>query len=322
MRLVVASHNHVGKKLAYPIRTNRGLLFMPHGKELTEILISRIQNLGVTYIYVEEKFSEEVIMELSFEELIKEDIIKHLTSLYINIQKTQIVDERLVHFLVQLILNNINLSENAVFYREPTDNEYDKLALHSLEVAFYCINIAKHRRMRIQELEKIIASALLHDIGKLLDDTRGSHEERAVNILRRNPNIAPLVYVPILHLHEKIDGTGKFKVPKDKLHVHSQILHLTNNYSNHIEKFSDINQRVEMMNMEAGTRYDLKVFKNAMEVLYCYPNGLMVTLTNATQGLVCKQNIGFPSRPVIVRLDGHVIDLMKEPTIFIKEIIS
>ncbi|WP_305767773.1 HD-GYP domain-containing protein [Candidatus Epulonipiscium viviparus] len=321
MRLVIASQKHIGKKLAYPIRTNKGLIFMPQGRELTASIITRIRNLGITYIYIEEKFSDEVVIELIFEDPIKLEILNNLSSFYSSIKKNGIINERLLTQTIRMIIENINLNENAILYKEPSKDEIEQLSLHSLEVAIYCISISKNRRIRFQDIENITSSALLHDIGKL-KDAQKPHLEIALDLIKNNATFSPMVYVPILHIHEKIDGTGSYKVTGTKLHPHSQILHIANNYSNLIDKVTDINQRIEMMNMEASSRYDLNLFKQAMEVLYCYPNGLMVELTNSEQGLVCRQNIGFPSRPIIISNEGKIIDLMKEPTLFIKEIID
>ncbi|ONI45928.1 hypothetical protein AN641_02835 [Candidatus Epulonipiscioides gigas] len=321
MRLVIASKKHIGKKLAYPIRTYTGLLFLPAGKELTDSIITKIKHLGITYIYIEETFSDEVVMEPVFEDIVKLDLLTDLINMYTQIKKTKVINDRLLLQIINMIIDESNINENSVLYRNPTKEQIDEIAAHSLEVAIYCIAICRNRRTKYQDIEKIVASAILHDIGKLILDSKPPLE-RALNMMRANTTISPLVYVPVLHIHEKIDGSGPYKIKGDKLHLHAQILHIANNYSNLVQQVLDINQRIEVFNMEASTRYNFEIFKKAAEVLYCYPNGLMIELTNSVTGIVAKQNIGFPLRPIIITKTGTVIDLMKEPTLFIKEIID
>ncbi|ONI45929.1 hypothetical protein AN641_02840 [Candidatus Epulonipiscioides gigas] len=323
MRLVIASKKYIGKKLAQPIKTSTGILFAHIGTELTQQVIDKIKTMGINYIYIEEPFAHDVVITPVFEDNTKTTLLNNLIRLYTQIQKNQSIDIRLLAQIVIMIQDEINLTENAFLFRDIFKNEIEELAFHSIEVAIYCFAIARNNNMKYQDIEKLIASAILHDIGKLVKNSNSStHHEMAVNIIRTNITISPVIYIPILHLHEKIDGSGPYKIKGDKLHVHAQILHIANNYSNLAQKESDINQRIEIFNMEASNRYDLELFKKANEILYCYPNGIMVELTNAKVGIVIKQNVGFPSRPLIVTTQGEVINLLHETTTFIKKTIN
>ncbi len=65
MRLVSATNSHLGKKLAHPIYTNNGLIFIRQGQELTPNILMRIRILGIVYIYVEETFADDISLDLA-----------------------------------------------------------------------------------------------------------------------------------------------------------------------------------------------------------------------------------------------------------------
>ncbi|OOB80577.1 MAG: hypothetical protein BEN19_04160 [Epulopiscium sp. Nuni2H_MBin003] len=260
-------------------------------------------------------------MDLVFEETIKKTILAKLKLLYLQVQKKRTINENLLKDIVNLIKFNVNINENAVLFKDIIANDkVSDISMHSLEVAVLCIRAMKNARVGYDAVEKIMYSSILHDIGKLVDNTE-NHRRTAFDMIKASTSLSPVVYIPILHIHEKIDGSGPEKVKAESLHINAQVLHIANNYSNLLAKIPSPDEAVERLQADALRKFDLAIFNKAIEVFYCYPNGVKVELTTGDKALVIQQHVGFPTRPVIVTDDGTNIDMMESPSIFIKHIL-
>ncbi len=317
MRLVLATLDHVGKKLAYPIYTNKGLIFMNPGYTLNEVAIERIRNIGITYIYIEDDISHGLNIVQAMTDTLRLNILKDLQDFYTAIQKKGQINELMINKLADLIMNNTNISENAVMHNDyGVDNPISRLAVHSLDVAVRCLAGLRNRKDNFDNIKKIILSALMHDIGTLVD----CDEPRIASyeMIKKQTSFPPTVYIPILHIKERIDGNGPDKIQKEKLFINSQVLHIANNYSEFVQELRRPYEAMEALSADAVGKFDLDVFKSIINVIYCYPSGLLVKLTGEQFGIVTKQNADFPTRPILTMTDGTQLDLTKNNSIFIE----
>ncbi len=322
MRLVFLNEKQIGKILANPIYTTSGMIFIREGNVITANILDKLRKIGVLTVYIED--STGITLQEVIDSQIKIEIINEIKNFLEKIKKYRTIDNKQLSFIKQKIIDNIDISENSVSidnYVSITKDNLSELALHLLDVIIYVIKIATARQIPAIKIDTLISSALLHDIGKLFEQSEKTHYEYAYELIKLNHNFGPTIFIPILHLHERIDSKGPLNVPGNKLLENSQILHIANNYSNLLKENSIPYQVIEKLSLDALQKFDRVIFKDSINAFYSYPNGIEVILNDGRQGIVFKQNKGFPTRPTIfLPSSTTLINLTEHLTIFIQKV--
>jgi len=300
MKLILVSKNLIGEVLANPIYAENEMMILNKGNKITENVISRLKKMGVTTVYIEDG-DDEFNLQETLPSAVKFNIIKSLKAIFDDVKKREYVNDKKVNEIIVSIMNNINLSENAVMLSNLVANdEVSKIAIHSIDVTILTIMVGIRKKFDDNKLMKLGAAALLHDIGKLFTDDK-YHVKRAQQILKMNPSIMSTTYMAVYYMYEREDGSGLFGIPGEKIHEFAKILGICNEYINNIngEKAMLPHEAIEKITAEAISKFDKEIYKDFIESVYCYPNGLQVKLNNGQKGLVVMQNIGFTTRPVL-----------------------
>jgi HD-GYP domain-containing protein (c-di-GMP phosphodiesterase class II) len=198
-------------------------------------------------------------------------------------------------------------------------------------------------------MEKLAAGALLHDMGKILLDSKivnkedklepeefehiKSHTTLGYEALKKCVNLTELSRIISLYHHERMDGTGYPTGTKaGELHEFTRIVALADVYDALVsdrcyrKKWSS-NQAVNYLIEHAESQFDTKLVSVLIKQIAIYPNGSMVRLSNNVIGIVKEQNTNFPLRPIVRVIsdaegndvDMYEIDLMKILSITIIE---
>lgn len=327
MKLVLTNDDLIGEFLANPIYTESGIMFLNKGNKITGTVISRLKKMGVMTVYIEDG-NDEISLQEVLEASVKLQAIKSLKQVFDEVKKKQYVNEIKVSEIVRQIMYNISLSENAAMISNlvPSD-ETSKLAVHSLDVTILAIMVGIRKRYDEKKLMKLGIAALLHDIGKLFTSGR-DHVKKGQELLKRNPSIMITTYMAVYHMYEREDGSGLFKVSTEKVHEFAKILGICNEYINNIsgEKTVLPHVAIEKITAEAVNKFDQRIYKDFIQSVYCYPNGLQVRLNNGQNAVVVMQNKGFTTRPILAvnTNDGYRFCNLVEVenlTLFIEEVI-
>jgi putative nucleotidyltransferase with HDIG domain len=118
-------------------------------------------------------------------------------------------------------------------------------ARHSAAVARYAREVARCLGVSEREQDLIHTAALLHDIGKfifpdsilfaerkLTDDewqTVKLHPEQGAKLVRRIEGYGPVADIIYAH-HERVDGNGYYRVPKEQIPLGSRIIAISDTY--------------------------------------------------------------------------------------------
>jgi putative nucleotidyltransferase with HDIG domain len=118
-------------------------------------------------------------------------------------------------------------------------------ARHSAAVARYSREVASRLGCDEREQDLIHTAALLHDIGKfifpdsilfaarkLTDDewhTVKMHPEQGARLVRRIEGYGPVADIIYAH-HERVDGNGYYRVPKEQIPLGSRIIAIADTY--------------------------------------------------------------------------------------------
>ncbi len=254
----------------------RRTLLLGRGAEISAPIVSRLENIGYSYIYIEEEGTEDVLpqdilseesranalLEISdfignltktFEDMVRDangpvDFMKAI-NLSFNLPKTSGIKKATRDIIEDLfIIGSVEKYEtNAVI---PRTNAIQR---HSLNVAVLSMLIGYQYEYTDPELQELGMGALLHDIGKLTmlefydkKDWEFSPEEKVEmrkhpelgeHILSNSRTISEIVRQIIIQHHERQDGQGYPNGLKG-----SNQLPLRSNFTelNHIFRFAEI----------------------------------------------------------------------------------
>jgi len=327
MKLVVANEKLVGEVLANPIYTENGVLFLNKGNEISNKAIVKLKKMGVTTIYIEDG-NDEISLQEVLPTPIKLQIIHSLKQIFKEIKDMNYVDDKKVTIIVKDIIENVNLFENAVLISNIVQNdEISKLVIHSLDVTIITIIIGIKKKYKMISLIRLGIAALLHDIGKLFSDN-SEHTKIGQELVKRNSSFSPTTYMAIYYLYEREDGSGPRGVSGEKLHEYVKIISICNEYINNISgnKAMLAHEAIEKITAQAITKFNKEIFKDFIDSIYCYPNGLQVELNNGSSGIVVMQNTGATTRPIIVIHENdsyYFCNLIDETnlTLFIEKVV-
>lgn len=325
MKLVMISDKLIGQILANSIYIENGTMFLGKGNKLTESALKRLKRMGFNTIYIKDD-NDEVQLQEVIETPVKLHILKLIKSLFEDIKKTKYVNAEQVFNIVQEVITNINLSENAALISNTTpSDDIAKISMHSLDVLILSMMVGCQQKYDDRKLKSMGAAALLHDIGKLFTN-ENNHTNIAYGLVKANTAFGATTYMSIYQLNERIDGTGPLGLPEDKIYEFAKILSICNEYIetlNHEEAVLP-HEAIEKISAQTINRFDIELFKNFSKSVYCYPNGLQVKLNNGQVGVVIAQNKEMTTRPVLqIKKDGqnNYCNLMHDLTLFVQEVI-
>lgn len=224
MRLVILNDTLVGKKTANNIYNENGIMFLREGSTLTLNIIKRLINMGIGTLYIEEDVANMLTLQEVLDSKIKLKLIKRLMELFKNIKKTQYIEYEAFTSIVEEIIKNINLSENAILLNNFTKNDnMFNFCMHAIDVTLIAIKVGSYRRYDIKKLTNLALAAILHDVGKLItdDDEVQHHAVAGYNLLRKNIMFKSTTYMSVLNHHEFEDGSGPLH-EKEKIYMSLQ----------------------------------------------------------------------------------------------------
>lgn len=325
MKLVILNNKLVGETLGSSIYTEDGVMFLRKGSILSDSIIKRFSKIGINTIYIDDG-NDDITLQEVIPTTIRLGLLKSIRSVFEEVKKTKSVNYSMVVEIVEDIIENINLSENAVMTNNlvPKD-DIAKLVLHSLNVATLSIMVGSRRKLNEKKLVALGMGALLHDIGKLFTQGR-EHTEVGYKLVKSNTLFGPLTYMSIYELYEKKDGTGPLGLQGDKIFEFSKIVSICNAYTKYIEddKGNLPHVAIEKIAAEAVSAYDDDIYRDFVNSIYCYPNGLPVRLNNGLEGVVIAQNKEAATRPIVqVKENGkyNFYNLLQNLTLFIEDVI-
>lgn len=325
LKLSIPTDKLIGEKLAVPIYNANGMLLVNSGQILSEKLINHISSIGINTVYIHDGNDDITLSEI-LPSNIRLKFIKLLKNEFIMCKKINYLNETVISKIVEDLLREINLSENAFLYNNIGSNDdLELLSNHSINTTLVSIMIGVKRNYATKKLFNLGIAALLHDIGKLYS-LKEDHVELGYRLLKKNLFFTSTMTIAVLQHHENINGTGyPSKISSEKIFEFSKIISLSNEYINHLFSKETIlpNEIIEKLSAETLTKFDANIFKDFSRSIYCYPNGLTVKLNNQLTGLVIMQNRDMPLRPVImVKINDQreYIDLTKNLTLFINKI--
>lgn len=330
MRLVQTATVAEGTLLGKAIYNDKGKILLNEGVVLENKLIKRLGKMGIHYIYVKDKKTEDLEVRDPLSAKLKrkamDSIEKHFREIELetNHLSQAIVLEKttknLTNLVRELLFELKNNQDLLVLLSEVyTYDHY--IFTHSLNVTMYSLAIGMKLNLPEKDLEILGLGAILHDVGKMkipesillkpdkltreeFEEIK-KHAEEGFQILRKIPSISLIIAHCAYQHHERLDGTGYPRgIKGNEIHYFGKIIAVADVFdavtSNRVYRQAMLpHEGLEILYSGSGTLFDKKVIEAFRQAVAVYPVGITVELNDGRRGVVSRQNTGLSDRPVV-----------------------
>lgn len=339
--------------LAQDIMGQYDTLLMSAGVVLKQEYVNRLEELGIQYIYVEDRYAvgieKQHITELKIKELCQKQVHDTLNK-YANSGSSALEEmKEVAQDIITDLLEEPQIMYNVAGVRQKAESAYS----HSINVAALSAFIALCMEIEEKKVREIAIGSLLHDIGysnvkinirekKYTDYSEKEKKEMEMHVIYGFTAIEYENWLSntakeiILHHHENINGTGyPMHIDGTKMKIGAKIVAVCDTFDRLIygdfAKQMKVHEAVEYIYANSGKRFDEQVVKVFNTSIAAYPTGTTVKTNMGEIGIVLRQNPDYPTRPIIRVLknsqnnfcDGWVEkDLLKELSLFIVDTVD
>ncbi|BBH21508.1 phosphodiesterase [Paenibacillus baekrokdamisoli] len=343
MRLLPIHMCQPGMKLAKKIYSEEGLVLLSERMELTTKLISRLSECGISFVYIEDPRTSDIIIP----DLISEET-RHRALMEIRSNFRDMMDRpksktgvsypyigKSFRHVMNMVLDDLTAQKDAMVMLMNMGIVDNYLFNHSLNVCIYSSILGIASGYSREELMTLGLGAMLHDVGKTQINTNvlkktGSlthdeyeemkrHAERGYYLLKDEPNIPLLAAHCAYQHHERLDGSGYPRgINGNEIHEYAKWIGLVDSYdamtTTRIYRSPMLpHQAVESLYAGSGTLYEQRMLQLFRDKVAIYPLGITVKLHTGESGVVMDINSSCAHRPVIRVLYGETGEELKVP---------
>lgn len=307
--------------LGKSILTNDGGILLRAGIRLTTRYISKLKQLGVLYIYIEDERLDDVMVEddnlLKFKRLAMKSMLKTINNLHTvgngNVKDAIRTVEDIVEYIIEC--GDVNKS----LYDIQTYDNYTYM--HCIDTCIMTTFLGMTMNYNEKELKELAIAGVLHDVGKIkipskIINKKGrlteeecseikKHPIYGKEILEKNMSIPNTVIKAVEQHHERVDGKGyPYGLNGNEIFKYGKVICICDVYDavsndrSYRKKFKP-NDAYELVLAGSGNIFDENMVMSFKNTFAIYPLGCCVKLSNNTEGYVIRQNRGFPDRPIV-----------------------
>lgn len=343
MLYITKKHLKPGMILAKDIylynRNSFNTFLLAKGQVLNSTYINRINYHNIDGAYVENDAFNDIIVESYIDDNLKAESLQRISDVYYEFQVSsgKINDYMIKHLsktvnnIVVELLNKEDLTYNIMDFKNFDSYTFQ----HCLNVAMLSISTGISLKLSEHELHILGLAGVLHDIGKMfipieILNKPGKLTEEEFEIIKTHPvnaakqlkNLVPQeVLRAIEDHHERLDGTGyPYGKEGSNIGLYTRILAISDVYDSltsdrPYRKSIFPNEVVEYLMGCADKHFDYDILKHFLKIIFAFPVGTFVKLSNEKLAVVIKNHSENILRPLvrIVNSDGTVgedIDLL------------
>lgn len=307
--------------LAKNIFTDFDTILLSEGTVMRQSYISRLKELGIEDIYVEDEISEGIAVDEMTENRIKEqcqETVKKTVSQYICTGDNEL---KKIQDVAKTIILDILKEPQIVFNISGVRQKSELVYAHSLNVCALSVLLALKLNIPKKKVKEVAEGAILHDIGyyrvpvEMMGRDRNDYSEKEKRALRLHvvEGYSVVEYEGwlskfskdiILYHHERMDGSGyPLKLTGNKLNTGTKIVSICDYfdnlvYGNFMEKCK-VHEAIHKIVQGAGKEFDAEIVKKFEQSVAAYPNGTLIITNKGEKGIVLRQNNQNPTKPVI-----------------------
>lgn len=331
-----------GERLAKPILLGVGTVLIYEDTILKREYIDKLQELGIEEVFIREKKKSTVTEQATIEEQVRHeysDKVKELLERHVHNNNNNIGElQEVAQNIFDEVIEQKEVVDCVIEIHERSADIYE----HSVSTCVLSVLTALKLGIEKVQAKEIAVGSLLHDIGMryievdtvnrdLTDMTAyeaaeyKKHPVYGYSAVENEEWISQTAKTIILSHHECIDGTG-FPLHTRHNDIVRQIVAVCDVFDSMIcgigNRRRKVHEAIEYIRYNSGTKFNRKVCETFLEFIFLYPNGTKILLNTGEKAVVVRQNKYMKERPVIRMLETQeMIDMMKENTIFIEEIL-
>jgi putative nucleotidyltransferase with HDIG domain len=312
MRHITIDKLQPGHFLGRNVLNNNGTILLKEGVQLTPPMISTLQNIGVTALYIKDPNFEDIQPEEVLSEETKHLVIGKLNETFKSIKSGKDINPREISFSVEAILNDVVRNKSVLIELNEIRTKDLEAYLHALNVCVISTMIGTSMSLNQIQIKELAVGALLHDVGKAVPDCddqardpKHHHTWKGFELLKKRQEFNLMIAHIAFQHHETLDGKGHpRKISGDQIHLYARIVGIANLYEN-LLYHPDVDKRMlpheacEHMMSLALTQIDRQVLLHFLKCVSVYPTGVSVQLSNQQIGIVVGQHRGLPGRPIL-----------------------
>lgn len=333
MRLVGIKSLKPGDELARPVYTSSGKVILNSGIVLTETFISKFKQIGINKVYITDSRFGDVEVTHPIDITTRNNVVKVLKEVHQKIHSSKGIDEYPIKDSAKKIVDYVREYKGkgvSMLSMEAVD-EY--VIEHSVNVAIITAFLGNKMSYNLTQLCDLVAGALIHDLGRgNQSEEKPEHVQLGFEVMRKLRGLSLHSSIVCYEHHENYDGSGyPRKLKGTAISEYSRIVRAADYYDNALHgSYSNgfpimPHQAFEVILAAAGQILDPDIVQMFRDTIVFYPDGCTIQLSNGLQGVVIRQNLGSPQRPVVrIYNDSEVIgdiDLLKSLTLFIQDVI-
>lgn len=330
MRLVAVQRLKPGMVVGKTILGSNGQILLRQGVELTERYIQHLRDHFIEVVYIATGSgvtAHDVISDQTRIKALRETkrILGEVKrGAELEMEQVQqvligIIDELLLHDDVMVNLVDIRSYDEELFH-------------HSVNVAILSVIVGIELKYSEKRLKDLAAAALLHDIGKTVDEDATRHLVIGRRILREHNRVGRRIADAVFQHHERWDGGGFPQgLAGEEIAEEARILQVTNVFDNmSANSRHPLEEVIEFLMEGSGSAFEPDTVRAFLNCVSFYPVGTPVELNTGERGIVVQANRGFPTRPVVMvtrnafgPLDPfYELDLRAHPAHFVMKILE
>lgn len=321
MRKISISECKPGMIVGKTIPFTGATILLEAGTELKQSYISRLLNLGISEIYINDDISKDIVIADVVKEQTRLETIELIKNAMDNCCSDAILYSERIIEAVNKIIDDIFSSDDIIVNLIDIKSCDNYTYLHSVNVCILSIITGIKLELSYDELKELGIGALLHDIGKImvpqvilkkkaaLSDNEyeliKQHSILGYNILKKTPKISEASAMVALCHHERYDGKGYIQgLSKEDIHIYSRIVAIADIFdaltSDRVyRKKVSTSQAIDYLTVIAATAVDSNILEHFTQIVPPFQIGTGVILNNGERGIVTKLNKGLPTRPII-----------------------
>lgn len=361
MRIVEVSEKLIGEKMGKDIYTDTGRLLLGRGVVLNNILIKKLLNGDIYFVYIDDEFSEGIEIKGIIDDHVMMKSINKVKNILTNVVRknkgsvsNMVNDEDInsVQDVVSSLINALEESENALYTVVELMGTDMYTYKHSVNVTILTILTCKSLGYNFDITKKIALGALLHDIGKSVvgedlitkkekltseEQTKiFSHAEFGYDLIKDDIALSGYTKQIVRLHHEKRDGSGyPLKLKEAQIPEFVRIVTICDIFDAMTSDRSyrskmPVYEAIEVLMADAVFKLDSVILKVFLKNICVYPPGTGVILKDNRHAIVFRYNKSNPTRPVLKVynkmengiLEVEELDLEIHRTLFIENTID
>ena len=328
MRLVETRTVEIGTKLAKAIYNENGKILVNKGVTLQGHTLRRLIQLGITYIYIDDKQTEDIVYKDPISEPMKREAMSTIVTTFKQLHaepfsaKSFVLEKSVKEYkqVIRHLMEELRTNPDLMSILSDVCVHDSYIFTHSMNVTLYALAVGMELKLNPKQLETVGLGALMHDIGKVIVPTDillkpgklteeeymviKMHPEEGFELLRKTPAVPLLVAHCAFQHHERLDGKGYPRgIKSTEIHDYAKIITVADVFdavtSNRIYRAAMLpHEGLELLYSGVEKQFDADIVRAFHKAVAIYPVGITVELNDNRRGVVVKQNV-LSDRPTV-----------------------